>query len=151
MNLELVEGGKLPIKGSEGAACFDVYAREIIYVGDFYYKVKLGFKTAIPKGKHAKLLARSGITDTGWSLCNSCGIIDSDFRGEWEARFRPFVQGVEKHNGDVDLYLQAFPYKEGERVAQFMIRKDDDEEINLVDSLDETERGAGGFDSTGRK
>jgi dUTP pyrophosphatase len=153
IQVEVVEGGKAPMKGSEDAACYDVYAREVRQVDDFYYKVKLGIKTAIPKGFHAKLVDRSGVTDTGWGLCNSLGVIDADFRGEWQARFRPYVGGwFNGWNDNVTLEIMKFPYEVGDRVAQFMIEKNCELELNLVDSVDaDTERGAGGFNSTGRK
>lgn len=140
-NLMVVEGGKMPVKKTEGAACYDVYAREIIRVSSSYYKVKLGIKTEFPITNYCELADRSGTTDTGWCICNSLGFIDSDFRGEWQARFRPF----QSDNG-----IPHFPFKEGERVAQFIYKKKEDDEFSIVDKLTETDRGEGGHNSTGR-
>lgn len=135
----LVEGGKEPILGSEHAACFDLYAREVIKVNEGYFKVKLGIKTAIPVGYYAELDARSGITDTGWGVANSLGIIDSDYRGEWQIRFRRFANVNE----------MVFPYKVGDRCAQFMIKKKIPTRLVLVDELTKTVRGEGGHGHTG--
>jgi len=131
---------KLPVKGSLDAACFDVYAHsaERDYEGLLTYK--LGFSTEIPEGWMAVVVPRSNLSKQKWSLGNSIGIIDSDYRGEWMVKFRAIGH----------TYGPA-PYKVGERVAQVYFQKVVDVEFEEVEELSTTERGEGGFGSTGTK
>ncbi len=134
-----VDGGQKPVRSTNGSACFDVFARKIERVSPFYYKVYVGIKSDIPEGFMAELSPRSSITDTGWGMANSIGIIDSDFKYEWQARFRPF------YNGEVE---KVFPYKVGDRVAQFRIVKDNYLGIEGVTLL--TNERKGGHGHTGK-
>ena len=150
VDLKIVEGGIMPSKGSEEAACLDLVARKIELNEDGMVVCYLGITTRIPKGYHARLVSRSNVTKYGWTLANSVGIIDSDFRNEWQARFRPLINKGKEKTGDV-LIIANFPYKEGERVAQFSIHKNIEFNFNLVEGdLEDSERGLGGFESTGR-
>ena len=142
------ENFKMPIKGTEDASCFDCYASEIEIQPDGAVHVKLGFKTEIPECWRADLLPRSNITKYGWVLQNSPGTIDSDFRNEWQARFRPIPVN------DVEFGLvgmQPFPYVVGDRVCQIRFERVNPVEFILEDSLSDTERGLGGFGHTGNK
>lgn len=131
---------KLPVKGSLDAACYDVYAHsaERDYEGLLTYK--LGFSTEIPEGWMAVIVPRSNLSKQKWMLGNSLGIIDSDYRGEWMIKFRAIGH----------TYGPA-PYKVGDRVAQIYFQKVVDVEFEEVDELSDTERGSGGFGSTGIK
>lgn len=73
---------------------------------------------------------------------NNQGIIDSDYRGEWMMIFTP-LEG--------ELIENSLPYGTGERVGQIYFEQVLDVEFKLVDSLEESERGTGGFGSTGLK
>lgn len=137
------ENFKIPIKGSNHAACFDCYASEIKMQDDGMVIVKLGFSTEIPEGWRADLIPRSNITKYGWVLANSPGTIDSDFRNEWQARFRPIPSPQDK--------ITAFPYEVGERVCQVRFEKVNPVEFIVVNNTSDTERGLGGFGSTGVK
>ena len=157
----------LPVKGTSEAACFDVKAREIIKVDDGYYKVKIGFKSEIPVGYGATVKGRSSITDTGWFIPNAPGTIDSDFRGEWQVRFRAQPNGAKFTMSEIDncvkgeceseiipsiaLTYPEFPYKVGDRIAQIELFKVLDTQFELVKELSETDRGEGGHGSTGLK
>lgn len=132
-----IEDGKLPFKATEGAACADVIAREIIDQDDYKMTIKLGFATAIPKGYKGVIVPRSSFTQKGWVMQNSPAQIDADYRGEWMLKFEA-----------ID-YSSNFPYKKGERVAQIFFEKILDYEVEGVNDLPETERGQGGFGSTG--
>ena len=174
LKVELIDGNELftPLKATEFASCYDVRAREIKKVNDGYYKVKLGFKTEIPVGKGADLKPRSSITDTGWFMPNSPGEIDSDYRGEWQIRFRAQPNGTkwemievevgckDCENGEECEIMQVpvtvltypeFPYKVGDRVGQFKLTEVLDTQINITTSLSDTSRGEGGHGSTGVK
>jgi len=76
-------------------------------------------------------------------LNHSFGVIDSDYRGEWMAIFTS-IYGAPFLNE-----YQPFPYKIGERVAQIYFEKVLDVEFEEVEHLDSSERGEGGFGSTG--
>ena len=133
---------KLPVKGSLEAACYDVYAHSITDV-NHKVKVGLGFKTEIPKGYKGIIVPRSNLTKHYWVLNNSFGVIDSDYRGEWMAVFTS-IPGVPFPDG-----YQVFPYNIGERVAQIYFEKVLDVEFEEVEDLDSSERGEGGFGSSG--
>jgi len=129
---------KLPVKGSFHAACYDVYANSIVYDGS-KAKVGLGFMTEIPEGWRGVIVPRSNLTKYHWVMNNSIGIIDSDYRGEWMCIFTPI------HN-----YTQ-FPYSVGDRIAQIYFEPVHQVEFEEVNDLSTSERGEGGFGSTGIK
>ena len=133
---------KLPVKGSLEAACYDVYAHSITETNG-KVKVGLGFKTEIPKGYKGIIVPRSNLTKHYWVLNHSFGVVDSDYRGEWMAIFTS-IYGAPFLNE-----YQPFPYKIGERVAQIYFEKVLDVEFEEVEHLDSSERGEGGFGSTG--
>jgi len=134
------EQSKLPIKGSLNAACYDVYAHSIKVERPDKIIVGLGFSTEIPPGFKGILVPRSSIAKTNWFLANSMGIIDADYRGEWMM--------VLKTVGSV-IY-DALPFGVGERCAQIYFEKVNDVEIEETIELSDTERGSGGFGSTGK-
>ena len=98
-----------------------------------------GLFTAIPEGCQVSFRPRSGMAiKKGLQLANSPATIDSDYRGEW---MLPVINlGLE------DIYIE-----DGERICQALLEKVNKIEWEVVDSLDETERGEGGFNSTGSK
>lgn len=152
--IKLVEGGKSPIRATEGAGCFDVFAREIKYSKEKgYLEVFLGFKPEIPKGYVMELASRSSISDKGLFLCNGVGQIDSDFRGEVRARFYPvlvpqLIKAIMKGVNKIEDYMISI-FKEGDAVAQFKIVKEENDSVEITDEeLSKTARGEGGFGST---
>lgn len=97
-----------------------------------------GLFSAIPEGYQISLRPRSGLSiKQGVTLCNSVGLVDSDYRLEW---FVPVI-----NLGQEDVYIE-----DGERVCQALLEKVNRIEWEEVESLDETER-VGGFGSTGLK
>ena len=137
------ENAKLPTRATEGSAGMDLYA-----CIDESITLKKGDKAVIPTGiaiglqdPHfaAFIYARSGLAiKHGIGLLNSVGVIDSDYRGE-------ICVGVIKQT-DPEYTIEPF-----ERIAQMVIEPVELPEIVEVDSLDDTDRGAGGFGSTGTK
>ena len=101
--------------------------------------VKTGLFMALPPGYEAQVRPRSGLAlKHGITVLNSPGNIDADYRGEI---------GVLLINlGDKDFVIN-----DGERIAQMVIAKHETVTFSLTDSLDETERGAGGYGHTGVK
>lgn len=138
---KVTEDARMPIKGSEHAAAYDVYAHSIT-VENGKVKVGLGFKTEIPKGYKGIIVPRSNLTKFNWVLNNSYGVIDSDYRGEWMAIFTPIINA-----GSVP----EFPYGVGDRVAQIYFEEVLPVSFDVVPELEQTERGEGGFGSTGLK
>ena len=139
---KVTEDARMPIKGSEHAAAYDVYAHSITSDVNGKVKVGLGFKTEIPKGYKGIIVPRSNLTKFRWILNNSYGVIDSDYRGEWMAIFTLI------DNNDVN---DTFPYGIGDRVAQIYFEEVLPVSFDIVPELEQSERGEGGFGSTGLK
>jgi dUTP pyrophosphatase len=134
---KVTEDARMPIKGSEHAAAYDVYAHSITSENG-KVKVGLGFKTEIPKGYKGILVPRSNLTKYNWVLNNSYGVIDSDYRGEWMAIFTALSEDL-------------FPYAVGDRVAQIYFEEVLSTSFDVVPELESSERGEGAFGSTGLK
>jgi dUTP pyrophosphatase len=99
--------------------------------------IPTGLALAIPKGYEAQIRPRSGLAAKhGIAMANGVGTIDADYRGEL---------GVIV----VNLSKETFVIEPGMRIAQMIIAKHETAEWELVESLDATERGAGGYGSTG--
>jgi dUTP pyrophosphatase len=99
----------------------------------------LGFATAIPEGYYFKVVPRSGLALwNGISIVNSPGTIDSGYRNEWMAIV------INLSNEEVTLH-------KGDRICQLILSKIYNYKILEVDELPESERGLGGFGSTGKK
>ena len=133
---------KLPTRGSAQAAGYDLYAcldgerREI--PPHSTVAIPTGLCIAIPDGYFAAVFARSGLAaKEGLRPANCVGVCDSDYRGEYL---------VMLHN-DTD---QPRSVSDGDRVAQMVVLPYLPVTFTEVAALDETERGAGGFGSTGR-
>ncbi len=100
--------------------------------------VPTGIRMALPKGTEAQIRPRSGLAlKHGISLVNSPGTIDADYRG-------PLGIIVINH-GETDFHIQH-----GERIAQMVIAPVTQASFTFTDTLDDTQRGTGGFGSTGR-
>ena len=137
------ENAKIPTRATTGSAGMDLYA-----CIDEPITLKKGVKAIIPTGiaiglddPHfaAFIYARSGLAiKHGIGLLNSGGVIDSDYRGE-------ICVGVIKQT-DPEYTIEPF-----ERIAQMVIEPVELPEIVEVETLDNTDRGAGGFGSTGTK
>lgn len=101
--------------------------------------VKTGFSIALPQGYEAQVRPRSGLAyKKGITVLNAPGTIDADYRGEIGVIL-------------VNLSKQDFTIEHGDRIAQLVIAKHERIEWNTVETLSETQRGVGGFGSTGVK
>ena len=132
----------LPTYGSAGAAGADLYALPegepiTIAPGETVF-IHTGLSMAIPEGYVGLNFARSGLASKrGLAPANKVGVIDSDYRGEVCAVLQNFSR-------------EPFTVSDGERIAQLVIAPVDQPVIEEVGELDGTERGAGGFGSTGQ-
>jgi dUTP pyrophosphatase len=138
---------KMPYKGSENAACYDVHAHSIVHKENGKVHVGLGFKTEIPVGYKGIIVPRSNLTKFNWVLNNSFGVIDADYRGEWMAIFTAIPTITFDPDGGHGL--NNFPYNVGDRVAQIYFEPVLDVTLAISEDLEESERGEGGFGSTG--
>lgn len=128
----------MPTKGSDKAGAFDIYMPEPGRASNYSAMHGLGFAAEVPEGHVALLLPRSSTgAKFGLELNNTCGVIDSDYRGEWKAAIRT--------KSDDGLFWNA-----GDRILQFMIVPVANVTLELADSLNESARGTGGFGSTGK-
>lgn len=160
----LSDTAKLPTYGSEKAACADLYCdlrvdkcidlnpayvdfKHMEYSGDCFdrvhiaphetIKIPTGWAFQPPEGYAGFIYARSGLaTKNGLRPSNCVGVCDEDYSGEYI---------VAVHN-DTDKYQSI---NNGDRIAQLEFKPYKQAEFELVDELDETERGAGGFGSSG--
>lgn len=101
--------------------------------------VPTGIYIALPPGHEAQIRPRSGLaTKHGITVINAPGTVDADYRGELRVSL-------------VNLSNEPFTIEDGERIAQMIVARHETVEWNPVETLDETERGAGGWGSTGSK
>ena len=130
----------LPSAGSEHAAGYDLRAcldAPVTIPPHETVRVGTGLAIAVPEGWFGAVFARSGLaTKHGLRPSNCVGVCDSDYRGEYI---------VPLYN-DSDLPRTVAP---GDRIAQLVIQKVPQVTLVEVDGLDETDRGAGGFGSSG--
>jgi dUTP diphosphatase len=132
----------LPTYGTEASAGVDLRANisESITLKPLERTlVKTGLFIELPIGYEAQVRPRSGLAyKNGVTVLNTPGTIDADYRGEIGVIL-------------VNLSYEEFTIENGERVAQLVIAKHEQAEWKLVEELSDTERGAGGFGSTGKK
>lgn len=132
--------GDAPIYAKPGDAGADLIASEDVRVPAHQWAlVPTGIKVAIPEGYVGLVHPRSGLAlKQGITVLNTPGTIDAGYRGE---------VGVVLLN----VSPQDFTAKRGDRIAQLVIQKVETAEFEVVDALTESERGDGGFGSTGVK
>ena len=143
MNVKkLKENAKMPTYGSEYAAGFDLYAvldSDTVIKSHETFLVKTGLAMEVPLGYAGMIFARSGLaTKKGLAPANKVGVVDSDYRGE--------VMVALHNHSNIDQTISH-----GERIAQMVIMPFYKAEFTVVDELSNTERGSGGFGSTGTK
>ena len=133
------EGLPLPAYATPGAAGMDVVAAEDIDLAPGQrHAVATGFKVAIPDGYEIQVRPRSGLAfKHGVTVPNTPGTVDSDYRGELKVL-------MINHGSEV------FPVRRGERIAQLVPAAVTRAGFDEVDELDATDRGHGGFGSTGQ-
>ena len=128
----------LPTYATDGAAGMDVLAAEdVILPAGGRHAVATGLSVAIPEGYEIQVRPRSGLAlKHGISVPNAPGTIDSDYRGELKVIL-------------INHGAEPFAIARGDRVAQLVLAPVVRMTWDEVDALDETERGGGGFGSTG--
>jgi len=152
-----------PQRMSEGAVGFDFYAEEVIRETptDIWYRT--GYGVNIPDDCFGDLRARSSVSETGLFLANGAGVVDPDYQGEVQFRFYKARKDVPTYGDrrlnhdrgtESDTYKRRVDiYEPGDRIGQLVVvpaatRLFAGTEV-VEDFTEETERGEGGFGSTG--
>ena len=137
MKIKLLhENAKAPARATEHAAGYDIYCNEHITLKPGARGlISTGFAMSIPHGMVALIWPRSGLAGKH-GIDSLAGVIDSDYRGE--------VRVALINHGD-----SLVEFKPGDRIAQMLVQPVYQQPVVLVDNLEDTQRGAGGFGSTG--
>lgn len=136
----------LPVRASAGAAAYDLHAaidEPVTLLPGRQAMIPTGYAWEIPAGKVGLLLPRSGLGVQGVVLGNLVGVIDCDFRAEIMACI------WNRSAAEWNDWSEAITIKRGQRLCQLLIVDAYTDTLELVEELTETERGAGGFGSTG--
>lgn len=139
---KLVDKAVVPEYATPGAAGMDLVATSVDYKVSGAYDViqyveyGTGLAFEIPEGYVGLLFPRSSVSNTDLILANSVGVIDSDYRGEVKLRFR-------------EVGVLGSIYKVGDRVGQIVFVPFISLPVTVVNTLSGSDRGAGGFGSTG--
>jgi dUTP pyrophosphatase len=128
----------IPTYAKDGDAGMDLVATSIVSEETFQITYGLGVAMEIPYGFVGLVFPRSSIRKYDLSLTNCVGVIDSGYRGELQATFR-------KERG-----VASKKYEIGDKICQIMIIPHPPIQFKEVDELTNTERGEGGFGSTGK-
>lgn len=140
----------IPSYSKEGDAGLDLTAVTDSEVSDAGSMImKTGLSIEIPKGYVGLIFPRSSIYKTTGRLSNCVGVIDSGYRGEILASFDVSLVSFLYQEGYVDNEISLRVYKKGDRIGQLIILPYPQIEFEEVDELSQTERGSGGYGSTG--
>lgn len=135
------EDVELPKKMSELASGFDLHAavqEPVVLAPGERMLIPTGIAIAMPGGLEAQIRPRSGLAfKHGITCLNTPGTIDADYRGEIKVLL-------------INLGQDAFAINRNERIAQMVFQTVPEVELEQVDQLDDTTRGAGGFGHTGK-
>jgi dUTP pyrophosphatase len=137
---KLNENAVIPSYAKDGDAGMDLVATSIISTTSTQITYGIGLALEIPFGFVGLIFPRSSVRKTRLMLSNCVGVVDSGYRGELQATFN-------KINNDS---ISENDYKVGDRIAQIMIIPHPPIEFEEADELSDTERGEGGFGSTGK-
>ena len=134
--LRLSTYANIPTRGSDGAAGYDLYSAEslTVYPGTRAL-ISTGIAVKLPPGVYGRVAPRSGLA-VKHGIQVGAGVVDADYRGE--------VKVLLFNHGDVEFNVHV-----RDRIAQLICEKYEAPEVTIVTSLDETNRGEGGFGSTG--
>ena len=144
---KLYEDSILPTKAHATDAGYDLYANSKFYDNDGNIVYGSGVAMEIPQGYVGLVFPRSSNAKKDLLLSNSVGVIDSGYRGEIFFKFKIFYPHVEYHGFKHDM---SADYKVGERIGQIIIMPYPDIEFVEVDELSDSERGDGGYGSSGK-
>lgn len=138
---KVAKGAVLPTKAHATDAGFDLYctSKEIDWTKR-QIVCHTGLAFEIPEGHVGLIFPRSSVSNKPLMMANSVGVIDSGYRGEVTAKFN--ITGMNE--------IYANNYQVGDKIAQMIIIPHPEIEFEEADSLSESDRGTGGYGSTGR-
>ena len=144
----------LPTYAKPGDAGMDCVAVNGPEFHKSYVRYNLGFAMEIPRGYVGLIFPRSSISKKDLMLANAVGVIDSDYRGEVQARFKAIISEDTVNKAPLDrkrneYVLQHDTYSKGDKVCQLIIVPIPKVTTEWVDELSETVRGEGGHGSSG--
>ena len=160
-----------PTRGSSGAACWDLYAADEGEVNkEFgFLEYTTGIALEIPHGHVGLIYPRSSISSSPYTLANSVGVIDSDYRGPIRLRFywntdtviTVIMKMLAEDNFMPDVwpdkvmeaktqFIADHEYERGDRIGQLLVIPYPELSFKETDGLSNSNRGAGGFGSTGK-
>jgi dUTP pyrophosphatase len=130
-----VDDAKLPERKSVGAAGYDICSSEDVEIQPSTWNlIPTGIGFTVPYGTYGHIAPRSGLSCKGTMV--GAGIIDSDYTGEVKVLL-------------FNMNNEKLTIKKHERIAQLIVKKIDLPQVVVVESLEQTTRGSGGFGSTG--
>lgn len=166
---KLHENAVIPSYSKKGDAGMDLTAVDKYYDAHGCVVYRTGLAIEIPEGYVGLIFPRSSICRQDLSLTNAVAVIDSGFRGEILMKFKPSLMFVSNEEGlisdedetfqcadgveipwDDRIPMSAIDYNVGDRIAQLIIMPYPHIEFEEAEELSETERGDGGYGSTGR-
>jgi dUTP pyrophosphatase len=157
INIQLLDKlAKVPTQSREGDAAWDLVATSRTIEGK-YVEYGTGIVVAIPEDHVGLLFPRSSVSNYDLNLANCVGVIDANYRGEVKLRFKTAIP-VKEWNDQIGNpfdpgqdYDEIFKiYNVGDKVGQLIVIPRPYLEFNVVDNLNTTNRGAGGFGSSGK-
>lgn len=136
----LVPHAKMPTKATRGSGAYDIYSTdELLLAPEGRYAFGTGLAMEIPDGFVALVCPRSGLAvKNGVTVLNAPGVVDPDYRGEVKAIVI---------NHDLREPLQV---SKGDKIAQLLFVQAEEVEFEAAEELSSTQRGTGGFGSTGK-
>jgi dUTPase len=158
------EDVKLPVRSTQLAGAWDIYANQVEKLSDKHYRIHTGLKMQPPAGYRIVISTRSSFSTKHWVMTNSPAIGDADYPGEYYFNFLGIPIDFDVNYIDikelggnwcgtsdqqVTLHYANFPYIKGDRVAQMWIEKVEDIEWEEGELPNVTDR-VGGFGSTGK-
>lgn len=156
---KLVPEAVLPKYAHIGDAGMDVVATSMNITND-YIEYGTGLAFEVPKGYVMLIFPRSSNSKKDLLLCNSVGVLDSTYRGELKFRYKRIIRMVDENNDTLSAVNKGIAneiefnattwYTVGDKVGQIMIIPYPEINFNEVEELSETDRGEGGFGSTGK-
>ena len=135
---KITNDAKIPKIEHEGDAGFDIYSNEETTILPMERKlIGTGISISVPKGFEAQVRPKSGLAiNHGLTLLNTPGTIDAGYRGEVKVII-------------MNLGKEEYKIEKGKKIAQVVFNKIEEPELIEVEELDESQRGEGGFGSTG--
>ncbi len=131
MFVKVLNNGIVPKRATPGSAAFDLYTPEALALDPGLHKIKLGICLQLPENTFGSIRCRSSLAKVGVSV--EAGVIDEDYRGEVAVMLR---------------VRTAVKCDRGHAIAQLIIQPYLKPDVIVIDDLDDTSRGSGGFGST---